>query len=209
MGLIFPECFKATPVSSNPHNKFKDQRTSSLSSSKTLVDFESIEKDGVFVEKKIYQTLHNQYIVTSFMRAEDYNEYEEEDTTDTEEYNFSPTPKYYTEPSATFGSQVQTIFACANCHNHICISNLIMSENFHGRSGDLNLVSSVINCTFGIKESKSMMTGTYDVCDVNCKQCGDYLGWKYLHTDNRREKYKVGKVVIEKLYFEELRVLNE
>lgn len=42
-----------------------------------------------------------------------------------------------------------------------------------------------------------MMTGDYSVCDTLCQQCEKYIGWEYLSAEERSEKYKEGKHVIE------------
>ena len=50
-----------------------------------------------------------------------------------------------------------------------------------------------------------MLTGLHRVCDVYCSGCHIDIGWKYVYAFEETEKYKVGKVIIEKFYFEEVK----
>ncbi|ODV98419.1 hypothetical protein PACTADRAFT_48184 [Pachysolen tannophilus NRRL Y-2460] len=104
-------------------------------------------------------------------------------------------------------SFIKTLYTCKNCHNHICLSTLVISDNFRGKSGPAFLVDKIINCKLGMLEKKEMITGSYEVCDLNCKQCGYNLGWKYVKTDNEREEYKIDKFVIERNLLNEEMVL--
>ena len=42
------------------------------------------------------------------------------------------------------------------------------------------------------------MTGLHTVADVCCSECGELLGWKYLRAYEESQKYKEGKIILEK-----------
>ncbi|CDK28839.1 unnamed protein product [Kuraishia capsulata CBS 1993] len=78
-----------------------------------------------------------------------------------------------------------------------------MSENFYGSTGPAYYVSRVINCDLLKPEVKTMRTGKYTIRSLTCKQCGVDMGWKYIHSDNFKEKYKEGNYVIELGFLEQ------
>lgn len=43
-----------------------------------------------------------------------------------------------------------------------------------------------------------LMTGKHTTCEVKCKGCHSYVGWKYLNADNQSNAYKINKFVLEK-----------
>lgn len=50
----------------------------------------------------------------------------------------------------------------------------------------------------GPQQEKMFITGQYVVSDVFCSDCGENLGWKYIKAYDQSQKYKEGKVVLEK-----------
>lgn len=54
------------------------------------------------------------------------------------------------------------------------------------------------NVREGIQQEKMLISGTYIVCDLFCCECGQILGWKYIKAYDDSQKYKEGKVVLEK-----------
>ncbi|GLE04662.1 hypothetical protein PINS_up013641 [Pythium insidiosum] len=42
-----------------------------------------------------------------------------------------------------------------------------------------------------------LMTGLHVVVDVYCNTCWNHLGWKYEEAHEEKEKYKIGKIVLE------------
>lgn len=81
-----------------------------------------------------------------------------------------------------------------------------MSKNFHGKTGPAYLFNQCFNYYVGKAEDREMLTGLHRVCDVYCLGCHKDIGWKYIDAFEESEKYKVGKVIVEKYYFEEVRI---
>lgn len=90
------------------------------------------------------------------------------------------------------------IYSCSTCRSHIADHDDIVSKAFQGRHGRAYLFSDVVNVTCGTKEDRMLMTGVHTVADISCTTCDTVLGWKYLHAQDEREKYKVGKSIVEK-----------
>ncbi|MFS7923628.1 putative Yippee family protein [Helianthus anomalus] len=55
-----------------------------------------------------------------------------------------------------------------------------------------------MNISTGPKEDRRYMTGLHTVVDVYCCDCHEVLGWKYIRAYDRRQKYKEGKIILEK-----------
>ncbi|KNA13178.1 hypothetical protein SOVF_119110 isoform B [Spinacia oleracea] len=55
-----------------------------------------------------------------------------------------------------------------------------------------------VNVTVGPEEDRLMMSGMHTVADVFCCGCGQLLGWKYMVARDKNQKYKEGKVVLER-----------
>ncbi|CAD1811626.1 Yippee zinc-binding/DNA-binding /Mis18, centromere assembly family protein [Candida parapsilosis] len=93
------------------------------------------------------------------------------------------------------------IFTCKGCSSHLCLSNLVLSDNFNGSSGPALLVEQLINVDISpITEDTSMRTGLYKINKVKCQQCKKTVGWRYKKSYSYSESYKEGKFVIEKSY---------
>ncbi|EGW35483.1 uncharacterized protein SPAPADRAFT_48472 [Spathaspora passalidarum NRRL Y-27907] len=93
------------------------------------------------------------------------------------------------------------IITCKGCSSHLCLSDLILSDNFNGASGPAYLVDNLINIEFNLKsEETPMKTGVYLINKIKCHQCKSPLGWYYKKSYSCAETYKEGKFVIEKNY---------
>ena len=95
------------------------------------------------------------------------------------------------------------IYTCKKCQTHFGGQDNIMSKNFHGKTGQAYLFIECFNYEMGISEEKEMLTGLHKVCDVYCRGCHTEIGWKYEDAYEQTEKYKVGKIILEKFYLEE------
>lgn len=93
------------------------------------------------------------------------------------------------------------IIICKQCSSHLCLSSLILSDEFTGSSGPAYLVDNLINFTpdEAIQETK-MHTGDYLIKTVFCNQCDIRLGWTYKKSFSFSQAYKEGKFVIEKKF---------
>ncbi|KAI8107367.1 hypothetical protein M9434_004301 [Picochlorum sp. BPE23] len=76
----------------------------------------------------------------------------------------------------------------------------LISKGFHGRNGPAYLFKRVVNVVFGDRvEERQMTSGRHHVQDVFCSICHNNIGWKYIRSFDACERYKEGKVVLERL----------
>lgn len=54
-----------------------------------------------------------------------------------------------------------------------------------------------MNVDRGDPEQRQMKTGVYKVQDINCRICGEKVGWVYVEADSDKERYKEGKFILE------------
>lgn len=88
-------------------------------------------------------------------------------------------------------------YGCRHCRNHLSSSLQIISKDYRGKTGDAYLISSVCNVLEDKVETRSMLTGEYLVCDIVCNLCKRVLGWKYLKSERKEQRYKEGKYILE------------
>lgn len=88
-------------------------------------------------------------------------------------------------------------YGCRYCRNHLSSSLHIISKDYRGKTGDAYLISSVCNVLEDKVETRSMLTGEYLVCDIVCSLCKRVLGWKYLKSQRKEQRYKEGKYILE------------
>lgn len=106
----------------------------------------------------------------------------------------------YFETSKYDSPDIQ-IITCKSCSSHLCLSDLILSDNFSGSTGPAYLVDNLINVQINPKtEDTQMKTGAYKINKVECHQCLKTLGWYYKKSYSYSETYKEGKFVIEKSF---------
>eukprot|EP01080_Neovahlkampfia_damariscottae_P002069 gene2069-1941_t len=90
------------------------------------------------------------------------------------------------------------IYACHSCNSHFSFEEEIISKHFHGRHGKAYLFNTAVNLTTGIAEERTLLTGVHVVADLYCNKCTAYVGWKYIDAYEEKEKYKVGKFILER-----------
>lgn len=74
-------------------------------------------------------------------------------------------------------------------------------QGFHGRNGPAYLFKRAVNVVFGDRvEERQMTSGRHHVQDVFCSICHNNIGWKYIRSFDASERYKEGKVVLERLH---------
>lgn len=88
-------------------------------------------------------------------------------------------------------------YGCRNCRVHFSSSRQIISKHYRGRTGDAYLITNVLNVIEGKIETRSMLTGEYVVCDILCHLCKTLVGWKYLKSEHKDQRYKEGKYILE------------
>ncbi|EPS37826.1 hypothetical protein H072_8366 [Dactylellina haptotyla CBS 200.50] len=88
---------------------------------------------------------------------------------------------------------------CSTCRTNICFTSAVISKGFTGRHGRAYLATSVVpsNIIHGKPTSRALQTGAHTVSDISCKICGSTLGWKYIHAEERSQRYKIGKYILE------------
>lgn len=96
------------------------------------------------------------------------------------------------------------VYTCQKCDTHLTQNEFIISKQFTGSTGKAYLFSNVVNVTAGPKETRRMITGLHQVCNVYCKNCEAILGWRYEFAYEKEQKYKEGKYILEKKLIQEL-----
>lgn len=67
-----------------------------------------------------------------------------------------------------------------------------------GENGRAFLFAHTTNIFSGPNENRHLLTGLHTVADVFCSDCREALGWKYQRAYEESQKYKEGKIVLEK-----------
>ncbi|SCU84422.1 LADA_0D01596g1_1 [Lachancea dasiensis] len=88
-------------------------------------------------------------------------------------------------------------YGCCNCRTHLSSSAQIMSKDYRGTTGDAYLMNRVVNVLEGDRETRCMLTGCYVVCDIKCHMCKNLVGWKYVESERKDQRYKEGKFILE------------
>jgi len=97
------------------------------------------------------------------------------------------------------------IFVCRDCKAHLTRGSELISKDFRGRSGKAYLFNSVINTSNGVAEDRMLITGMHTISDIFCFDCNKALGWKYVHAFDERQRYKIGKVILEAAFIRKVR----
>ncbi|KZV39617.1 protein yippee-like [Dorcoceras hygrometricum] len=90
------------------------------------------------------------------------------------------------------------LYSCKHCEAHLGLAKDIISKSFHCRHGKAYLFDKVVNVSVGEKEDRLMMTGMHTVVDIFCVGCGSLVGWKYEAAQDKNQKYKEGKFILER-----------
>ncbi|KAF7826214.1 protein yippee-like [Senna tora] len=100
--------------------------------------------------------------------------------------------------SSSIAYLIMGSYCCFKCQNLIAFHDDIVSKDFQARSGRAFLFGHAINIKEGPKEDRQLITGLHTVSDVYCSDCGEELGWKYVRAYEASQKYKEGKIILEK-----------
>ncbi|KAH9603186.1 hypothetical protein KSS87_019640 [Heliosperma pusillum] len=90
------------------------------------------------------------------------------------------------------------VYRCKFCDTPLALADDVLSRSFSCRKGRAYLFENVVNVSVGKEEDRNMMSGVHTVSDVFCCGCGQLLGWKYMIARDKNQKYKEGKVVLER-----------
>jgi len=94
------------------------------------------------------------------------------------------------------------LYACRECRAHIGIEEDVVSKEFCGATGRAYFVNQVYNAKLGPVHECVFKTGKHLIADLMCRTCDTMgqrvnIGWKYLKSGERSQKYKEGKFVLE------------
>ena len=87
---------------------------------------------------------------------------------------------------------------CAKCETPLTNKTELMSTRFTGATGKAFLFKKVVNLVYSEVEDRVMMTGRHMVRDVSCKNCAARLGWMYEFATEDTQRYKEGRVILER-----------
>ncbi|XP_060772097.1 protein yippee-like 5 isoform X2 [Neoarius graeffei] len=90
------------------------------------------------------------------------------------------------------------LFSCANCNTVLTNRSKIISTRFTGSTGRAFLFNKVVNVQYSDVQDREMVTGRHMVRDVSCKNCNSKLGWMYEFAIDNSQRYKEGRVILER-----------
>ncbi|CAF0999893.1 unnamed protein product [Rotaria magnacalcarata] len=97
----------------------------------------------------------------------------------------------------------QRIFSCAHCETPLTNRNELVSTRFTGATGRAFLFSRVVNTKQSAVQERMMLTGRHFVRDISCKKCDTKLGWMYEFATEETQRYKEGRVILERALINE------
>ncbi|XP_010675478.2 protein yippee-like At5g53940 [Beta vulgaris subsp. vulgaris] len=89
-------------------------------------------------------------------------------------------------------------YKCKFCKTHLALVDDLVSRAFQCRKGKAYLFKHMVNMILGASEERFMLSGMHTVADVYCCSCGQIVGWKYEAAQEKSQKYKEGKFVLER-----------
>ncbi|KAF4070745.1 hypothetical protein AMELA_G00276970 [Ameiurus melas] len=90
------------------------------------------------------------------------------------------------------------LFSCANCDTILTNRSELISTRFTGATGRAFLFNKVVNLQYSDVQDRVMLTGRHMVRDVSCKNCNSKLGWIYEFATEDSQRYKEGRVILER-----------
>ena len=90
------------------------------------------------------------------------------------------------------------IYSCGNCDTPLTNKNELISTRFTGATGRAFLFNRVVNLEYSEIQERVMLTGRHMVRDIMCKKCKQKLGWMYEYAVEESQRYKEGKVILER-----------
>ncbi|GAA6043977.1 hypothetical protein JCM8097_003416 [Rhodosporidiobolus ruineniae] len=87
---------------------------------------------------------------------------------------------------------------CATCTLDLSLQDELVSRSFQSGSGPAVLVRSACNVDVGKQASKNLISGKHVIAPIYCSGCSTELGWKYFSSPESSQKYKEGKVILER-----------
>uniref|UniRef100_A0A0L8GVU7 Protein yippee-like n=1 Tax=Octopus bimaculoides TaxID=37653 RepID=A0A0L8GVU7_OCTBM len=90
------------------------------------------------------------------------------------------------------------LFSCASCDTPLTNRSELISTRFTGATGRAFLFNRVVNLNYSEVQDRVMLTGRHMVRDVSCKNCESKLGWVYEFATEESQRYKEGRVILER-----------
>lgn len=90
------------------------------------------------------------------------------------------------------------LFSCASCDTILTNRSELISTRFTGATGRAFLFNKVVNLNYSEVQDRVMLTGRHMVRDVSCKNCDSKLGWIYEFATEDNQRYKEGRVILER-----------
>ncbi len=90
------------------------------------------------------------------------------------------------------------LFSCASCDTPLTNRSELISTRFTGATGRAFLFNHVVNLNYSEVQDRVMLTGRHMVRDVACKNCEAKLGWVYEFATEENQRYKEGRVILER-----------
>ncbi|XP_043261830.1 protein yippee-like 5 isoform X2 [Colletes gigas] len=90
------------------------------------------------------------------------------------------------------------LFSCAACDTNLTNRGQLISTRFTGATGRAFLFNKVVNLNYSEVQDRVMLTGRHMVRDVSCKNCDAKLGWVYEFATDDNQRYKEGRVILER-----------
>lgn len=100
--------------------------------------------------------------------------------------------------------QNRFVYSCKVCKVHLANREQLVSKDFMSGDGRAFLFNRVVNYNSGQNENRMLRTGNHIVCDVFCKSCQGKIGWSYIWAEEPGQKYKEGKIILEKNLIEKM-----
>ena len=101
------------------------------------------------------------------------------------------------------------LFSCADCHTVLTNRDELISTKFTGATGRAFLFNKAVNLNYSEVMDRVMLTGRHMVRDVFCKNCDKQLGWMYEFATEKQQRYKEGKVILERAQIQECDGIDE
>ena len=101
------------------------------------------------------------------------------------------------------------LFSCAQCDTFLTNRGELISTRFTGATGRAFLFNKVVNLIYSETQDRVMLTGRHIVRDVSCKSCNVKLGWIYEFATEDNQRYKEGRVILERALVNEHDGLEE
>jgi len=90
------------------------------------------------------------------------------------------------------------LFSCVSCDANLTNRSELISTRFTGATGRAFLFNKVVNLSFSDIQDRVMLTGRHMVRDISCKNCDAKLGWIYEFATEESQRYKEGRVILER-----------